>query len=180
MTITAALEEARASAPTGQVIIETLTLYHPSFVDSDGQPSPLFVVNESITPLTATLEAGAPQKGGQQVTFIPIPFKGSRPEMGASRVPVFAFEMDNIGDEFAEQIELSLAVVPREPIYCIVREYLSDNLSAPSYISAYKQALTDITVTPTKITAQAQASDSSNVVFLRNVYTLDQFPGLVR
>lgn len=179
MTLTAALKEARACAPTGQVILETMTLYHPAFVDGAGQPSPLFIVNDD-EPLLATLEASAPQMGGQAVTFLPIPFRGTRPVMGPGKVPVFSFELDNIGDEFADQIELSLHAVPRQPIYCTVREYLSDNLTAPSYISPYKQSLTDITVTPTKINAQAQTTDSSNVVFLRSVYTLQQFPGLIR
>ena len=174
-----ALEEARASAPTGRVIIETLTLYHPSFVDEQGAASPLFVVNANQA-LTATLEYDAPQKPGETVTFLPLKFRGNKPEMGAGKVPVFGFEMDNLGDIFADQINRSQLHEPRSPIYCTVREYLSDNLLAPSYISPYKQTLTDITVTPTKITARAQITDSANIHFLRSVYTLAQFPGLIR
>lgn len=179
MSLEAALKEARASAPVGVVIIETIELYHPAFVDDAGAPSPLFIVN-GHHPMTATLEFTAPQKGGQAVPFIPLKFRGTKPEMGASRAPVYSFELDNVSDVFADQIALSQAYEPRTPIYCTVREFLSDNLSAPSYISPYKQTLTNITVTPSKIMAQAQVSDTANINFLRSVYTLKQFPGLIR
>lgn len=174
-----ALAEARAAAPVGVVVLDTLTLYHPSFVNEAGAPSPLFLVNNNEE-VVAKLEATAPQFANQWVTFLPIGFNASKPEMKAGAVPVFAVEMDNVGDEIADQLERSRFIVPREPILCTHREYLSTQLSAPSFISPYKQALSDITTTATKVTAKARVTDSANIHFLRSLYTLQQFPGLVR
>lgn len=178
-TIDAALAEARAAAPVGVVVLDTLTLYHPSFVNEAGQPSPLFLVNNNEE-VVAKLEATAPQFANQWVTFLPIGFNATKPEMKAGAVPMFGVEMDNVGDEIAEQLERSRFVVPREPVLCTHREYLSTHLAAPSYISPYKQALSDITTTATKVTAKARVTDSANIHFLRSLYTLQQFPGLVR
>lgn len=175
-----ALAEARASAPVGVVTLDMLTLHHPSFINEAGEPSPLFVVNNNEA-LMAKLEDSAPQFGGQVVHWIPLGFKAGRPELSASGVPIFTMEMDNVGDEFSDQIELSQAQIPREPILCTHREYLNTQLlTGPSYISPYKQAFSDISISPTKITARAQTTDSANVNFLRSLYRLKQFPGLVR
>jgi hypothetical protein len=179
MHLDAALAEARAAAPTGVVVLDTLALYHPSFINEAGQASPLFLVNNNEA-VMATLEASAPQFANQTVECLPIGFKPTRPEMSAGSVPIFSITIDNVGDEFAEQIERSQSAVPRQPILCTHREYLSTQLNAPSYISPYLQALTDITITPSRITAKARVTDSANINFLRSVYTLTQFPGLIR
>lgn len=177
--IQTALAEARAAAPVGVVVLDTLTLYHSSFVDEQGNPSPLFLVNNNEE-IVAKLEATAPQKANQWVTFLPIGFNHTKPEIKADSVSVFGIEIDNVGGEIEAQIERSRYVVPREPIVCVHREYLSTQLSAPSYISPYIQALTDINTTLSKVTAKARVTDSANVNFLRSYYTLQQFPGLVR
>ena len=52
-----ALREAYASAPSDVVILHTLELRHPSFLDDDGQPIAIRVVRDNQD-LTARLEAG--------------------------------------------------------------------------------------------------------------------------
>ena len=174
----AALAEARASAPTRVVILDMLALYHPSFINEAGDPSPLFIVNNNED-IVATLEATAPQFGGQAVNFMALGFRPSRPELSAGSVPIFSLDIDNVGDEVSDQIERSQLVEPRQPILCTHRQYLSDNLTGPCYISPYLQALTDIAISPSKITARARVTDSANINFLRSVYTLKQFPALI-
>lgn len=177
--LSAALAEARASAPSGVVVLEMLALYHPSFVNEQGQPSPFFAVNNNES-ISAKLESTAPQFANQYVDWQPLAFRSSKPDMSPKGVPVFQFEIDNVNDELADQIERSQGEVPQQPIYCVTREYLSTNLSAPSYISPYIQAINVIDVLPTVIKCRAQVTDSSNTRFLRRSYGLKQFPGLIK
>ena len=58
-----ALREAYASAPSDVVILHTLELRHPSFIDDDGDSIAIRVVRDNQD-LKARLESSAPLDGG--------------------------------------------------------------------------------------------------------------------
>ena len=60
-TLSQALKEAYAAAPTSQIVYHTLEIYHPAFTQ------PIRVVRDFVD-LAATLEATAPRNASQTVT----------------------------------------------------------------------------------------------------------------
>ena len=76
-----ALKEAYASAPSEVVILHTLELRHPSFLDEDGQHVAVKVVRDNQD-LTARLEETAPLNPGEMVTFIAMGFDLELLKMG--------------------------------------------------------------------------------------------------
>lgn len=88
-SLSAAIKEAYASAPTDTVILHTLELRHPDFV------APIRVVNDHAN-LTATLEATAPANPGAAVEFIRFAFRFTLPELMTSGMPEIEIEIDNV------------------------------------------------------------------------------------
>ena len=68
-----ALREAYASAPSDVVILHTLELRHPSFIDDNGLPMAIRVVRDNQN-LTARMEGTAPLNAGEMVEFIAMGF----------------------------------------------------------------------------------------------------------
>ena len=79
-----AIKEAYAAAPSDVVILHTLELRHPAFVDDAGEPTAIRVVRDHAD-LTARLEPGAPLDGGAMVTFIAMAFDLSQPPVDRMR-----------------------------------------------------------------------------------------------
>ena len=88
-SLSAAIKEAYASAPTDTVILHTLELRHPDFV------APIRVVNDHAN-LTATLEATAPINPGAAVEFIRFAFRFTLPELMTTGMPEIEIEIDNV------------------------------------------------------------------------------------
>jgi Domain of unknown function (DUF1833) len=66
-TLTEALAEVYASNPQDEVVLNTLELRHPTFVDDAGNPAPIRVVADYAS-ATATLETDAPLNAGEAVS----------------------------------------------------------------------------------------------------------------
>ncbi|WP_156520842.1 DUF1833 family protein, partial [Magnetospirillum moscoviense] len=66
-----AIQEAYAACPADVVILHTLEIWHPTFLDGEGNPAPIRVVRDHAD-LTARLEAAAPRHGGQRVIGVNI------------------------------------------------------------------------------------------------------------
>ena len=61
-SISQAIKEAYAAAPSDVVILHTLELRHPAFKDDEGQPTAIRVVRDHVD-LTARLEPTARASG---------------------------------------------------------------------------------------------------------------------
>lgn len=174
-TLSEALKEAYASAPSNTIVHPTLELYHSAFVDSNGQPAPIRVVRD-YNNLTATLESTAPRQPGQTVTFIGFNFDFTKPEVGSDNVPQISITMDNVDRVLLANIEKTMGTF--EQIKVIYREYISTNLTAPQNNPPLEMTIISITADLFKITATAGFPNLMNKKFPIKEYTMEEFTGL--
>ena len=169
-TLSLALQEAYASAPTGVRICHTLELRHPAFV------SPIRVVRDTVN-LSATLEATAPANAGEVVDFVAYAFDVVRPEVSPAGVPQCTITIDNVAREILAAIEASLTTT--DPIEITYREFLSTDLSGPQNDPPITMVLGNIDADVFRITATASFRNIGNRRFPSLEYDADTFPGLL-
>lgn len=177
MSLDQAIKEAYASAPIDEVILDTLELRHPSFVDDLGNPTAVRVVcgyeNYSLT-----LEPNAPLQGGQTVEFIGCPFGFTLPEVGETSVPQLQIRIQNVSREVTKYLEL--ASVSTVAIGVTYRPYLASDPSGPQMDPPYYMTLSKVVADVFQITGTATINDVHNWPFPAEKYTPERFPGLVR
>ncbi len=175
-TYTEALQEAYASAPDNVVILDTLELRHPSFVDEMDNPIAVRIVSDHQD-LLATLEADAPLNPSEEVTFTALAFECALPEQTDSNsLPEITIAVDNIGSELTSLLDL--ASTSAAPVEITYRPYLSTDTSAPHMNPVLTLTLRGAEVTPTKVTARATFGDLVNRRFPSLRYTKANFPTL--
>ena len=76
--------------------------------------------------------------------------------------------------------EVLAIATSQEPLVCVFRVYLSDDLSTPQFNPPERTVLRNISISKGTLTATAQSSDVINRKFPRRVYTVDNTPGLKR
>ena len=172
-----ALTEAYACAPSGVVILHTLEIRHPNFIDNNGNPSAIRVVRDHKD-LVATLESSAPINAGEQVTFTSFAFDITLPKISDMSSPECIISIDNVDREMVLNIER--AVTSRDVIKVTYRPYLSTDLTSPHYDPPLHLTLRDIVADVFKVTGKARFSDLANISFPNELYTATRFPGLVR
>ena len=175
--LTEAIKEAYASAPSDVILLHTLELRHPNFVDEDGNKSAIRVVRDHQN-LTATLEATAPLNAGEEVTFINYPFNFTLPSVDDKVNPEVKVTIDNVDRSIIRNIDL--AAESSAVINLTYRPYLSNDLTGPQYDPPLHLILTNITADVFKITGTARFGDLANLKFPKEVYEPSRFPGLVR
>lgn len=169
-TLSLAIQEAYASAPSAGIIHHTLEIWHPAFT------VPIRVVRDHAD-LTATLEATAPRNPSEAVTFIGYAFDIVPPEVTHSAVPQCVIEIDNISRDILAQFDA--AVHSPSPITVIYRAFLSDDLSGPENDPPLTMELQSVTADVFRIRATAGFGDLSNKRFPGMDYTAEVFPGLI-
>lgn len=169
-SLSAALAEAYASAPSDEVIYHTLEIRHAAFT------TPIRVVRD-IADLTARLEATAPANPSEMVTFIRFAFDLVRPEVSSIGIPQCTIELDNVSREILANIELAMTSI--EPIEVTYREYLASDLEVPQNDPPMTLEITSISADVFRIKATASFSNIGNNRFPREEYTTERFPGLV-
>lgn len=165
-----ALKEAYASAPSDEVVYHTLEFRHSAF------STPIRVVRDNAD-LTARLEATAPVDPDTDVTFIGYAFDLTRPELSATGIPQCTIEIDNVSREILANIELAMASI--DPIEVTYREYLGSDLLGPQNDPPMTLQITSISADVFRVRATASFSDIGNRRFPREEYTTERFPGLV-
>lgn len=177
-TITEALAEVYASNPQDEVVLDTLELRHPSFIDDTGNPAPIRVVAD-YNDLTATLEADAPLSAGQSVTFIAMAFQFTLPSMEEGQAPQVDIVLDGASAEIIGHLES--AVTQTAQIEVTHRRFLASNPAAgPQDGEPLTLYIASAKATLTQVTATATLTDINNCPFPSRVYRPDDFPGLVR
>ena len=170
-TLSAAIKEAYASAPTDDVIYHTLELWHSSFI------TPIRVVRD-YSNLDARIEATAARDAGATVTFIGYAFDFVPPDQSTTALPRCTIEIDNVSRDILAQIEV--AVMQTGQITAIYRAYLkSAVLVGPENLPPPEMTITRISATPMRISATAEFVNLLDQRFPGLDYELETFPGLL-
>jgi Domain of unknown function (DUF1833) len=177
MTYNQAIAEAYASADLDEVILDTLELRHPAFVDDEGNPTAVRLV-VSFQNYSLRLENNAPQDGGQYVTFTACPFTFQLPEFGDGTVPQLQIKIDNVSREITKYLEE--ASTQLTPIGVTYRPYLASDPTQPQMDPPFSFTLSKVTVDVFQATGTATTNDVNNWPFPYTQYTPTRFPGLVR
>ena len=176
-SLSEALREAYASAPSDRVILHTLELRHPSFIDEDGKQTAILVVRDNQN-LTARLEPTAPLDAGKIVTFIAMGFDLELPPINTAPVPEITITLDNVSREIVKHLEA--ASNSQSKIEITYRPYLSDDLEGPQMDPPFTLVLTEVSATATSVTGRARMLDVGNKAFPGETYSAKRFPGLTR
>lgn len=172
-----ALARTYAVAPEDEIALDTLELLHPMFVDEEGDPVAVRVVNDHI-PLTATLEADAPLNPGATVEFKNCYFEFKRPrEDESGQVPELELRIDNVARILIPYLEL--IKLSRTPVTAIFRPYLPSDLSGPHMNPPLTLTLKNVGGDMSSLHARASVSELTNRRFPASEYTARKFPGLV-
>ncbi len=188
---TQALQEAYASAPVTEVILNTLELRHPSFIDENGQLTAVRVVSDFGTLIKESndpdipdifgwklrLENDAPVQGGQIVDFVACMFEIKKPNQNENSLPSFDIILDNVSREVMQYLDTAIGYQTKLEV--TFREYLASDTQAPSFILG-GASLRQVVGTATRITGTAQFADLINLTFPNETYTPEAFRGLVQ
>ena len=168
-SLSAAIKEAYASAPTDAVILHTLEFRHPDFT------APIRVVNDHAN-LTATLEATAPANPGAAVEFIRFAFRFTLPELMTTGTPEIESEIDNVDASIVAYMDA--AAQSDQLIEVTYRPYLSTDLSAPQMDPPLTLVIRQVTADIFRVRARAGYADLANRKFPSEVYDAERFVGL--
>jgi len=176
-SLSQALKEAYASAPSNVVILHTLELRHPSFVDEQGLPTTVRVVRDN-TDLVAKLEDNAPLNPTEWVTFIAMGFDLELPPVDTAPVPEISITLDNVSREMVTH--LNNAAESQDKIEVTYRPYLSTDLEGPQMDPPITLVLTEVEADVFKVTGRARMLDIGNKAFPSITYNSTNYPGLAR
>ena len=163
-TLSQAIKEAYAAAPSDVIVYHTLELDHPAF------DQPIYVVRD-YADLNAELEDGSP------VTFLRFAFDLVKPEVSPAGVPQCQVQIDNVDRIILTNIQA--AMESTASITMTYREYLSTDLLGPQNDPPMVMLLSNIKADAFRITATASFGDLNNKRFPNEEYTAERFPGLI-
>lgn len=175
-TLKEAMAEARAMAPTDDMEISTLELRHPTFVGEDGLPDSAWVTTDE-SDFEGTLEADAPVRPGQTVTFRAIAFRFVLPPTEPSARAELQIEIDNVSGILMEQLERARGDTRKVQI--AYRPYLASDPSEPQMHPPPTYDLSSIDLNPLTARATARVDIEFNGAFPRRSYTAQEFPWLI-
>lgn len=162
---TEAIKEAFASAPQGQVLLDTIEVSHSQLA---GQTK-YFV--RAYQDYDLTLEDGVTVQ-----TFTAFAFDITLPPAGDKGIQDLRVQFDNIdrsvGDFF------NAAKEHREPVVLKYRPYLSTDLTTPQMNPPLQLNLVDVKITIEKVTARATFADLLNRKHPLELYTRARFKNL--
>ena len=180
-----AIKEAYASAPSDEVVLHTLELQHPAFVGLDGQSTPIRVVQNHVD-IWANLEADVRFGAGETVQFISFPFEMTQPSISDGSVPESTLTIGNVSREIVDNIELAvesnevITVVYRPYIWTAARDGSTEALSLLSQNDdPLRLSLVNIVAKTQSISGRIRFRDLANKRFPAQDYTPARFPRLV-
>lgn len=168
-TLSEAIKEAYATAPSGEVILHTLEFRHPEFT------TPLRVVRDKAD-LDATLEAEAPENAGEVVTFVQYAFDLELPDVTDGSSPELTLTIDNVSRDIVAYLDL--AANSQDLIEVTYRAYLSTDTTSPQNDPPLTMTLRDVECDIFQIKARCGFGNFANKPFPKDVYDLTTFPAL--
>ncbi len=173
----AAIKEAYASAPSGEVIWPTLELRHPTL------PVPARIVvdhGEKLgdDPLVygrmLRIEADAPVDAGEVVLFVSCNLQAVPPANEENQGPEMTLSIDNVPGDLMEA--LNNAVTTMAPIDVVYREYMKDDPDTVHFMLE-GMTLSRVTANMFRIEGKAGFLDLFNRQFLVD-YSAEEHPSL--
>lgn len=172
-----ALAEAAALAPVEQIIHHTLEIRHPDFVDESGERDSAWLVADTEA-LTAPLEADAPVKAGQYVTFNPVGFNFALMSIEPGTTPEIEITIDGVNRALIAYLDL--AMESAEPLVLAYRPYLDTAIAdGPQMDPVPTFEVAEITVSLTTVVMKARTGIDLRGAFPIRQYTIAEFPGLI-
>lgn len=202
---TVAAKEALAVAPSDEVVLETLELIHPAFVDDEGAQTAIRVVRgyahtatwlelapAAVQPvldalsaearaevgLVARLEDAAPLDGGDYVAWTALAFDLDLPMIDRHRLPEIDVKLDNVGRTLIRHLDA--ASQSQEHIEVRYRPYLSTDISGPQMDPPLQVELFEVEVDVLQVQGRARIFDFGSRRFPDALYTARDYPGLAR
>lgn len=167
-----AMLEAYASCRPSARIYNTLEVWQSSFAE------PARIVANVGDDKIFGIELSALRNPGEMVTFFACPFESQYPEQRPGQPPSTKVKIDNVARELVPKIKAAQGV--REYLQVIYREYLSDDLSEPSY-GPVEFELRNIVMVGASLTGEITVKNLQNKRFPRITKNYDpyQFPSLL-
>jgi hypothetical protein len=167
----AAIREAYATAPAGEVILHTLEFRHPAFT------APLRVVRDHRE-LVARLESTAPENPNEEVTFTAFAFDFVPPDVDTTgAMPEVIIAIDNVSSQILGYMDQ--AANSQDLIEMTYRPYLASDPSEPQMDPPLTLTVRSVEADIFRITARASYGDFVNRSFPSEVYNSTRFPGLI-
>ena len=198
-SLSEAIREAYATAPSDSIILHTLEFRHPDFSAPvrvvrnfpdeatwlaqdasgvqavlDGMEAP---AREHVG-LVARMEDDAPADAGDLVAFIAMAFDFDLPDVDTVPMPELRLIMDNVGRDLSR--ELDAAAVSQSPTTVTYRAYLSTDIEQHQNDPPLTLTLYDVKATTFRVTGRARITDIGNKPFPSELYTAKRFPNLAR
>lgn len=175
MSYEEALIEAYASAPLDELVLVTLEIHHPTFVDDHNQLTAIRVV-QAFKDYQFRLEPTAPLNPGQMVTFQKCAFEFQEPGFSEKKVPTLPLVISGVSREITQYLEN--AIQSRAPIVVYMRPYLASDPDQPQMDPPYRFEMTKVMVDVFQVSGECNLKDVYNAGFPSDVYTTDVFGGL--
>lgn len=186
-TLSDALAEAYASAPSSAVIIDTLSFYYPGLVDDGDAPTEFRIYagfegdseDADGIPIKAfRLEAGASIDGGASVDFRSMPFRIELPDAASTGTVKGKLIVDGVSRE-ATALMLD-AIAGGRQITVTYRAYLTGNEDiGPENDPPMQFVLRNVDIGAVRVEAEIAVANIANKAFPSQRYTLDRFPMLL-
>jgi uncharacterized protein DUF1833 len=175
-SLTDALAEAAALAPAGEVIRHTLEIRHPDFTDDDGNPDSVWLIADTEG-LRAPLEADAPIRPGEWVSFTASAFSFALMPIEAGTTPEIEITLDGVNRSLLQYLDTAMA--SGKPLVLAYRPYLDSQIAAgPQKDPVPTFEASDITVSVNSLTVKARTGIDLRGSFPVRLYALAAFPGL--
>lgn len=176
-TISEALAEAMAIAPDDEIVIDTLEIRHPSFIDENGNPDSIWITTNEVE-IVAPVEDDAPVKGGEMITFRSFAFSFALGRIEPGSGAEIEIRVDNVDRRIIEALDRAV-MEPTKIIMCY-RPFLSSDLEGgPQMIPPPSYVLSQCSVDSFTCIGRARVAIDLAGPFPRYVYTATEYPGLI-
>lgn len=184
-TLSDALAEAYASAPSSRTLIHTLSITYDGMMVGD-VPGEVYIFQgysgdsdsaDNIPTKSFRLEPAASYRGGQAVDFIGIPFDVIPPAVTNSSVSKGKLVLDGVDREVTDLVRG--ATMLGVPIQVTYRAYLSGlELDGPQNDPPMVFSLQAVKATAFQVTGEITVTNLSLKKFPRELYKRTRFPAI--
>jgi hypothetical protein len=173
VTSTQAWQEAAATVDATEVVLPTIEIIHPVFIEN-GQPNPIRAVRNNED-LVLRLDESAPLDAGELVTFKGIMFGIDYPRIGKLGVEAPLW-IDNVGREVSRYLEPATKL--NESVIVIFRGYL---LSDPDTVGhgPFRLLLRNVKRKGARLEGTLTIADPTKLRVMREIYDNARFPALM-
>lgn len=180
---TQALQEAYASAPADQVVLDCLELIHPAFVDrDDNQDSVRIAIDDQSWVLEH--ESSAPLFAGQSKRYEPLAVNVKLPEQAEGTLGSLEITLDNVPRTVWPKLQAAAKV--RASAMLIYRQWVGSKsletgvctFSGPPDLIIGNLTMNVVKATQLQLTGTAAFVDLLSKGFPRRTFDRDGFPGL--